>query len=412
MRDLKFFQQVDFALLIAMFVLVGFGLTAIYSASHGINNMEMFYRQSMWFAMSLPFLILIFFQPSRFLQEYAYWLYGGSVFILIAVLLVGKRVAGSLSWIDLGFARFQPSEIAKITTIIGLARFLSDRETNIKTLRHFVTALGIVFFPVILIMLQPDTGTALTYLAMIVPMIVLAGFDFYYVLLLAIPIIFALVGFINLYALAALGIIFLVVLIFMRQSSILLSVGSLTIGVLFGYFSSYYAKSILKPHQLKRIETFLDPMSDPKGAGYNALQAKVAIGSGGLWGKGFLQGTQTQLRFIPAQWTDFIFCVIGEELGFIGSAILIIAFMVLVLRMISIIYVLKNKFAALVIAGIVSVFMGHILINIGMTLGLVPVIGVPLPFLSYGGSSLVANVIAVSIALNFYRNRRDLPFSL
>ncbi|NTV46501.1 MAG: rod shape-determining protein RodA [Chlorobiales bacterium] len=412
MRDLKFFQQVDFALLGAMFVLVGFGLTAIYSASHGINNMEMFYRQSMWFAMSLPFLILIFFQPSRFLQDYAYWLYGGSIIILIAVLFVGKRVAGSLSWVDLGFARFQPSEIAKITTIIGLARFLSDRETNIKTLRHFVTALGFVFFPVVLIMLQPDTGTALTYLAMIVPMIVLAGFDFYYVLLLAIPIIFALVGFINLFALAALGIVFLALLIFIRQNSILLSVGSLTIGVLFGYFSSYYAKSILKPHQLKRIETFLDPMSDPKGAGYNALQAKVAIGSGGLWGKGFLQGTQTQLRFIPAQWTDFIFCVIGEELGFIGAAILIIAFMVLVLRMISIIYVLKNKFAALVVAGMVSVFMGHILINIGMTLGLVPVIGVPLPFLSYGGSSLVANVIAVGIALNFYRNRRDLPFSL
>ncbi|NTW48625.1 MAG: rod shape-determining protein RodA [Chlorobiales bacterium] len=411
MRELKFFQQIDFTLLGATFVLVGFGLTAIYSASHGIGDMEMFYRQFLWFCVGFLFLGVIFFMPSRFWQDYSYWLYGGSIFILIAVLFFGKRVAGSLSWVDLGFARFQPSEITKLTTIIALARFLSDRETDIKTLRHFVTALGIVFFPVTLIMLQPDTGTALTYLTMIVPMIVLAGFDFYYVLLLAIPIVFVFVGFINLYALAALGIAFLILLVLMRQSAILLSVGSLTIGLLFGYFSSFYAKSILKPHQLKRIETFLDPMSDPKGAGYNVLQAKVAIGSGGLWGKGFLQGTQTQLRFIPAQWTDFIFCVIGEELGFVGSSILVITFMVLVLRLISIVNLLKNRFASLVVAGIVSVFIGHIFINIGMTVGLVPVIGVPLPFLSYGGSSLVANIIAVAIVLNFYRNRRDLALS-
>jgi rod shape determining protein RodA len=186
---------------------------------------------------------------------------------------------------------------------------------------------------------------------------------------------------------------------------------SLGAGAGLGVASNLYATSVLKPHQLKRIQTFLDPMTDPQGAGYNVLQAKVAIGSGGLFGKGFLQGSQTQLRFIPAQWTDFIFCVISEEFGFFGAGLVILAYMMLVFRLIIIADKLKNRFAMLVIVGMVSVFLGHILVNIGMTLGLVPVIGIPLPFLSYGGSSLFANLCAIGIALNFYRNRRDISYS-
>jgi len=151
-------------------------------------------------------------------------------------------------------------------------------------------------------------------------------------------------------------------------------------------------------------------MSDPQGAGYNALQAKIAISSGGFFGKGFLEGTQTQLRFIPAQWTDFIFCVIAEELGFIGSALLLGFFLVLILRFIRIVFSIKNRFVELTFAGYAALLMVHVVINIGMTLGLIPVIGVPLPFVSYGGSSLLGNMIMVALGLNFVRNRRTIGY--
>jgi len=411
MKSAGIFSQIDFPILASMLFLVGFGLMAIYSACHGIGSMTNFYKQLMWFGGSAFLMLIIFLQPPRLFQDWAYWLYGISIFALVVVLILGRKVGGAVSWIDLGFGRFQPSEITKFTTILALARYLSDRTTNIKTLRHFSTAIGIVILPVILILLQPDTGTALVYLTFIIPMIVIAGFDFYIIFIISLPFVFALIGFINLYGLVVLGVISLGILFVMRKESFLLSLGSLSLATMFGIFSSFYGKQFLKPHQLKRIETFLDPMSDPKGAGYNALQAKVAIGSGGLFGKGFLQGTQTQLRYIPAQWTDFIYCVVAEEFGFIGAGLVIVVFAIFILRMVFIINMMKNQFAALVIAGIVSVFLGHILVNIGMAVGMMPIIGVPLPFLSYGGSSLLANIVAVSIVLNLYRNRRNLAFS-
>ncbi len=411
MKSVGIFSQVDVPIVASMLFLVGFGLLAIYSACHGIGSMTNFYKQLTWFGVSMFIMLIIFVQPPRIFQDWAYWAYGISIFLLVAVLLLGRKVGGAVSWIDLGIVRLQPSEITKFTTILALARYLSDRTTDIRTLRNFTTAIGIVMLPVILILLQPDTGTALVYLTFIIPMIVIAGFDFYVIFIISLPFVFALIGFINLYALLFFGVLFLLILFFMRRESFLLSLGSISVAGVFGIFSSFYGKQFLKPHQLKRIETFLDPMSDPKGAGYNALQAKVAIGSGGLFGKGFLQGTQTQLRYIPAQWTDFIYCVIAEEFGFLGAGLVIVVFAIFILRMVAIIQLMKNQFAALVIAGIVSVFFGHIMVNIGMAVGLMPIIGVPLPFLSYGGSSLLANMIAVAIVLNLYRNRRNLAFS-
>ncbi len=403
-------KHLDFVLLGATLVLVSIGLTAIYSVSHGAGNMSNFYKQVLWFGVGSIAALIVYFLPYRAFHDWAYPVYFVSIVALATVLILGKKVAGSLSWISIAGASFQPSELTKFTTIIALARFLSDRSTDIRTLKDFGIAIGIVLLPVTLIMLQPDTGTALTYLTFIVPMIVLAGFEFYYILIISVPLVFALVGFINLYGLAAIAVASLLVFIGM-QRTLWLSIVALGSGVFFGIMTNIYAVRVLKPHQLKRIKTFIDPMSDPQGAGYNALQAKVAIGSGGLFGKGFLQGTQTQLRFIPAQWTDFIFCVIGEEFGFIGCAIVMLTYLILLLRLINIGAMVKNKFALLVIAGIVSIFLGHIVVNIGMTIGLMPVIGIPLPFLSYGGSALLANLLAIAVAMNIYRNRRDLSFS-
>jgi rod shape determining protein RodA len=172
-----------------------------------------------------------------------------------------------------------------------------------------------------------------------------------------------------------------------------------------GFFFDYALK-ILKPHQQRRIASFLDPSVDPLGSGYNALQAKVAIGSGGLWGKGFLNGNQTQLRFIPAQWTDFIYCVIGEEFGFIGSVIIISLFLIIFLRLFKLSGTAKDKFSSLVIIGVLSLLFSHFVINVGMNIGLTPVIGLPLPFLSYGGSSLLVDMVMLGMVLNFYRNRK------
>ena len=166
------------------------------------------------------------------------------------------------------------------------------------------------------------------------------------------------------------------------------------------------AVKYLKPHQQKRIASFIDPNADPLGAGYNAIQAKVAIGSGGLFGKGFLEGNQTQLKFIPEQWTDFIFCVIGEEFGFIGSMFVLILFMILFVRLLNLTQITNDRFSSLVVVGILSLILTHFTINIGMNIGITPVIGLPLPFLSYGGSSLLVNMTLMALALNIYRNRK------
>jgi len=332
------------------------------------------------------------------------------ILMLLAVLVFGKKVAGQTSWFKIGFFSFQPSEIAKMATILALARFLSDDETDIHSIQHLLIALAIPLFPALLIMLQPDMGTTLTCLSFVIPMIIMAGFDIYVLMVLAFPLLLIISGFFNIYYVIGLAVLEFAALIAWKQKfriHQLVIVGS---GVLGSIFTGTFASSLLKPHQMKRIQIFLDPMSDPQGAGYNTLQAKIAISSGGLIGKGFLHGTQTQLRFIPAQWTDFIFCVIAEEFGFVGAALVISFYMVLILRLISAIFAIKNKFVELTLAGFVSLMLIHVVINVGMTVGLIPVIGVPLPFVSYGGSSLVGNMIMVGLALNFFRNKRLLGY--
>jgi rod shape determining protein RodA len=198
-------------------------------------------------------------------------------------------------------------------------------------------------------------------------------------------------------------IVVLAILIYFKKD-LFISTTVFVINIAAGFFFDYLYR-ILQPHQQKRIETFLDPNSDPLGAGYNALQAKVAIGSGGLIGKGFMEGNQTQLRFIPEQWTDFIYCVVGEEFGFIGSIIVIALFLVIFMRLLKLTSLARDKFSSLVIVGILVLLFVHFGINIGMNVGITPVIGLPLPFLSYGGSSLLVNMTLIGIALNIYKNR-------
>jgi rod shape determining protein RodA len=403
-------SNIDYWLLLPMAGLIIFGLLAIFSATNGANQTILFYRQLVWGLIGVAVVVFIIFNDVRFIRDNSYIFYAIGILMLLAVLVFGKKVAGQTSWFKIGFFSFQPSEIAKMATILALARFLSDDETDIHSIPHLLTALAIPFLPAVLIMLQPDMGTTLTCLSFVIPMIIMAGFDIYVLMVIAFPVILMFSGFFNIYYVAGLAVLEFAALIAWKQSfrlSQLFIVGS---GLLGSFFTGSFASSILKPHQMKRIQIFLDPMSDPQGAGYNTLQAKIAISSGGLIGKGFLHGTQTQLRFIPAQWTDFIFCVIAEEFGFLGAGFVVSCYLILILRLIGAIFAIKNKFVELTLAGFVSLLFIHVLINVGMTVGLIPVIGVPLPFVSYGGSSLVGNMIMVGLALNFFRNKRLLGY--
>ncbi len=398
-------------LLVPMAGLLVFGLIAIYSATNGTGDTSLFYRQLAWALFGIIAMLFVNYNDVRFIRDNTYIFYAIGILLLVAVLIYGKKIAGQTSWMKIGFISFQPSEIAKMATILALARFLSDDDTNIRSIRHLLIAFGISFVPIVLIMLQPDMGTMLTFLPLIATMLIMAGFDIYILMLIVFPVILIVSGFFNIYFIFTIAAVLMTIL-FVKHKKLrfhqLLIMGS---GLAASLLTNRFSSEILKPHQLKRIQTFIDPMTDPRGAGYNALQAKIAISSGGFWGKGFLAGTQTQLRFIPAQWTDFIFCVIAEELGFVGASILIALYLTLILRLIWAIFSINNKFVELTLGGFVSLLFVHVFVNVGMTLGIIPVIGVPLPFVSYGGSSLVGNMIMVGLAMNFYRNKRSLGYS-
>lgn len=398
-------------LLVPVAGLLVFGLMAIYSATNGTGDTSLFSRQFAWGCFGVLALVFVYFNDVRLVKDNTYIFYAIGILLLVAVLIFGKKIAGQTSWMKIGMFSFQPSEIAKMATILALARFLSDDQTDICSLKHLLVALAIAFTPVLLIMLQPDMGTMLTFLPLIATMLLVAGFDIYIFMLIVFPLLIVISGFFPMYFIFALALLLMTVLV-VKQKQFkfhqLLVIGSALAASL---FTHNFASEILKPHQIKRIQTFLDPMSDPRGAGYNALQAKIAISSGGFFGKGFLEGTQTQLRFIPAQWTDFIFCVIAEELGFLGASLLIALYLTLILRIIFAIFSINNKFVELTLSGYVSLLFIHVFVNIGMALGIIPVIGVPLPFVSYGGSSLVGNLIMVGLAMNFFRNRRSLGYS-
>ncbi|MDH3252562.1 MAG: rod shape-determining protein RodA, partial [Ignavibacteria bacterium] len=259
--------------------------------------------------------------------------------------------------------------------------------------------------PVALILMQPDMGTTVIYLGMFLLVLFWAGAPRFTIVAIVAPGITALAALFGttpfLIAVVSLGL-----LLYLTKENRIVAAIVFSVMVLFG-MSVQVIRDGLKPYQQKRIETFLDPGADPRGAGYNVLQSKVAIGSGGLWGKGYLEGTQTQLNFIPEQWTDFIFCVPGEEFGFIGAATVLLLFVALLIRGIQIAAIVKNRFASILAIAITGIFAPHVIINIGMALGLLPVIGVPLPFLSYGGSALLTNLVMVGILMNLHANRKE-----
>lgn len=403
----SFFKEYfDRTIFLCVIALAGSGLLSIYSATYDAYEGRDFFRQLLWFGVGFTSMITMIVLPLRWLQRNALRIFFASLGLLVLVLIMGKRVYGSQSWLGFGGLGIQPSEFVKITTMLALASYLSQSDVKATDLKDLVKTSVIVALPIGLIMLQPDFGTSLTYLAMFIPVLYWAGASKFLIIIIIAPAfvaaasIFGTTPFLIVLVLLGIG------LYLLREENQFLATLVFGVNVVIGFFVQImYDK--LPLYQQKRIATFLDPNNDPLGAGYNVIQAKVAIGSGGLWGKGFMRGTQTQLSFIPKQWTDFIFCVPGEEFGLIGGMVVLGLFAILLFHGVRLASIAKNRFGSLLAIGFTSLFAFHVFVNIGMSVGLMPVIGIPLPFLSYGGSSFVSYMMIAGLMMNVYANRKE-----
>jgi rod shape determining protein RodA len=395
---------IDIKLILTVIALLVIGLFSLYSATYSSNMQESFNRQLVSLGLGTVGLVILTFLPKNFMRNLSLVFYGGSLLMLVLVLLIGEEIYGTKGWLRFGGFSLQPAEFAKFGTITMLAYFLSSKGVEIRNIRDFSIATVILLVPFVLVFLQPDHGTSSVLLAIFLGIMFWAGFNsFALFILVSLPflVIFSLKGFWFMVG----GVVLFSIFAMLFKVSWIQKGIVISIFILIGYIGPLIYDNLLD-HQKSRIETFLNPGSDPRGQGYNVIQSMMAVGSGGLSGKGFLQGTQTQLRYIPMQWTDFIFSVPTEEFGFPAGVGIIMAFVFFLIRAINIAKEADDKFYSIAIFGIASVFLYHIIINIGMVIGLVPVMGIPLPFLSYGGTSMIVNLAFVGFMLNAYRNHR------
>lgn len=401
-----FFNRFDLTLLLTTILIVATGVVAIYSATYGGTNIGDVYLKQMIFGLvGFVIIIVLTYLPPRYIAQSSYILYIISIIMLLLVLKFGKTINGNKSWFFIGGFGIQPSEFAKIATVLALSNFLSNSEEkkDPNNLLNFLRAGLIIGIPFILIKMQPDTGTSLVFLSILIPVLFWAGLNPFWVIALVSPALIAVLAFFGKFYFIA-GLAALLVVMFMFKRGWIWSSFILGINTIIGFsVNILYLK--LKPYQQKRIESLFDPSADPLGSGYNVIQAKVAIGSGGFFGKGYLAGTQTQLKFIPEQWSDFIYCMIGEEFGFVGAILVLVLYCIIIIKFINNASLSKNRFLSLSCIGFGTIFLVHVTINIGMTIGIMPVIGIPLPMLSSGISSLLSFMFMVGIGMNAYRNR-------
>jgi len=397
------FSRSDFTITFLVTLLLSIGLVAVYSATSFANAENYFFNRQLVFAMvGLALMFMLPFIPFRMLERLAYPFYILSVFLLILVYFIGTKGFGAERWLAIGPIKLQPSELAKIATVLAIGRYSADREVNVNRLRHFFGITALALIPFILIIRQPDLGTSLVFLAILIPLLFWAGLRWFPLFLIISPAVTILTSF-NIWYLLIWLFLIAVILFFSRQR-VLVMLGVLLLhGAIGAATPSLWDQ--LHPYQKNRILTFLNPEHDPRGAGYQIIQSQVAIGSGGVWGKGFLNGTQTHLKFLPAQHTDFIFSVLAEEWGFTGVMTVLLLFLLLILYLISLASSVKSKFSGMVLFGIAAILFFHVFVNIGMTVGIAPVTGLPLPFISYGRSFLLTMMLTIGIAQNLSYNR-------
>ncbi len=464
------FANLDWVSILLWMVMIGFGWMNIYSANimeadGGVFDLsQRFGKQLIWIGASLLLAMLMLVLDAKFYFYFSYLLYLVMLGVLLGVLVFGKEIHGAKSWFVIGGFQLQPSEFAKLITALALANLLTSHNYNIRKFWHLVKAFAIIAAPPMLILLQPDLGSALVYSAFILVlfregfstnimmMLATLGLLFFTTLLLdkALILLFMVIisliiymvvarsfkkGVVNgllvaivfgvlygtdyllktefspfLMGLAALIPVALVITVkgfWLREYVQMKILTGLFISIVFIISVDFAMKNVLKPHQQHRIYVTLGIEDDPQGVGYNVNQSKIAIGSGGFSGKGYLKGTQTKLHFVPEQSTDFIFCTVGEEWGFLGTTFVILLYVGFFLRMIFLAERQRSSFSRIFGYGFISVMLLHFIVNIGMTIGLLPVIGIPLPFFSYGGSSLWTFTMFLFIFLRLDASRLE-----
>jgi rod shape determining protein RodA len=408
------FFNVDWPIILTYITLCIIGWFNIHAAVYDPSNpsiidLDTNYGKQFFFIISAFIIgLAILLLDGRFFNTFSPIFYGITILLLILVLIIGRNVGGNQAWIPIGNFRLQPSEFAKFATCLMLARYLSSGTIKIQDIKTQLFAAFIILIPTALILLQPDAGSALTFSSLIL-VLYREGLSGYFLLIEGLAIIlFVLTVLYNKYLVLA-GVLVAAGtwVYFNRKSRNMIKVTGwgVLFSVLFIFSVDFAYNKILKPHQRNRIDLILGKVDDPRGIGYNLNQSKIAIGSGGLWGKGYLQGTQTKYDFVPEQSTDFIFCTVGEEWGFAGSFMVVILYLFLLVRIVNIAERQRSSMSRIYGYGVASILFFHIFINIGMTIGLIPVIGIPLPFLSYGGSSLWSFTILLFILLKFDSNR-------
>jgi len=399
MRESKsIFGNIDKIVVIIYLLLVIIGWLNIYAAVYDDNHTSIFDfsqkygKQLVWILTSFVLSLFVLIIDSKFFNQFAYFIYFFAFTLLIVVLFWGSETSGSRSWLVIyGEFRVQPAELAKVATGLAIARYLSSLNIRMEDIRTKIIALLLIVTPAVLIIFEKETGSALVFIAFVFVLFRegLSGNVLIILFLLILLFILALLmnHFILIGVILALAsIVFLMMR--RRKREVLSLIGIVVLSIGFIYSVEYIVDNILEPHQQKRIHVLLGKEVDLKGAGYNVNQSKIAVGSGGFAGKGFLQGTQTKFNFVPEQSTDFIFCTIGEEWGFVGSVVVIGLFVVLMLRILFLAERQRSVFSRIYGYCVASILFFHFMINIGMTIGLAPVVGIPLPFLSYGGSSM------------------------
>jgi rod shape determining protein RodA len=415
MRQQKsIFENIDWLLVSMYLVFIIMGWLNIYAAVYNEDHESIFDitqnygRQMIWMGTAVVIALAMLVIDGKFYAAFSYPIYGVMMFLLLIVLVIARDIKGAVAWIDIGSFKLQPSEFAKFATNMALAKYLSTLNIRMEDLRTKIIAGAIVALPAVIILMQNDTGSALVFGAFIFVLyregltqnVLLFGFFAGVLFVLALMVkqttLYIVIG---VFAVAA----YLLMRKTRKNLIAIILITMVACGVVMSVDYAY--NKVLQAHQRERIDVLLGKKSDPKGAGYNVNQSLIAIGSGGLTGKGYLQGTQTKYDFVPEQSTDFIFCTVGEEWGFAGTAVVLLLFLAMLYRVIYIAERQRSQYTRIYAYGVASILFFHLMINVGMAIGLAPVIGIPLPFFSYGGSSLWSFTILlfILIKLDSYR---------
>ena len=432
---LKIFTSLDYLLLLCILFLTGIGIAFIYSSgfnSDGINVSNEYIKQIIWLGVGLVLLVLVALFDYRRLNKYSFHFFAFMLAVLIYTRFFGRLVNGARSWIGIGDFGIQPSELTKISFILFLAKYL-ENSMNEEPRKRFIHSLCIMGFPVGIILLQPDLGTASVFIPIFLFMCFMANIPVRYLMIVFLTGMFTITFTVlpvweteilhesvpAIHILTNLKLRMLVSVAFLGITTIAV-LGNLFFKKKYYYWITYFfgilstslfasvgAGKVLKPYQIARLIVFIDPYSDPKGSGWNIIQSKTAIGAGGLLGRGFLQGSQSHLRFLPQQSTDFIFSIFSEEMGFVGGIFMYAAFLCILLRILYVIKQTTNNYSCYIASGILGMFFFHFIVNVGMVMGIMPITGIPLPFMSYGGSALITNMIALGLIMSINSRRLD-----